>query len=204
VLRVEDRNGETLEINTTRHEEVLSPETTAIMTSILSDVINSGTATSARWRGFLPPAGGKTGTTDSYTDGWFIGFTPEIVTGVWVGFDAAVPIGEKMEGARVALPIWTEYMIEATKGSASLDFPRPDTIVEATVCSESGMLVRDSCPEPYVEWYKRGTAPTDLCSFTHEERRAEQATTREPLRQSLRDLDAMDQGQPSGDRLRLE
>jgi penicillin-binding protein 1A len=201
VLRVEDRNGEVLEINTPHQEEVLSPETTAILTSMLGDVIDSGTAAGARWRGFRLPAGGKTGTTDSYTDGWFIGFTPEIVCGTWIGFDSALPIGEKMEGARVALPVWTEYMIEATEDSPALDFPVPDTIVRMTVCSESGMPARDTCPQPYEELYKRGTEPQGLCSFPHDE----PTTTdidQDDLR--LRDLDLRDQSELARDQLKLE
>ena len=165
VIRVEDRDGRMLEQNASRSEEALGAETAAIMTSMLEDVIRSGTAQSARLRGFTRPAGGKTGTTDEYNNGWFIGFTPEIVTGVWVGYDSNDPIGPKMEGARVALPIWTDFMLEATRDRPPIPFPVPSSIVTARVCSESGMLARDGCPDPYDEFYKAGTQPETLCSF---------------------------------------
>jgi penicillin-binding protein 1A len=165
VIRVEDREGKLLETNATRSEQVLSAETVAIMTSMLSDVIRSGTAAAAWARGLNRPAAGKTGTTDEYNNGWFIGFTPEIVTGVWVGYDSNQPIGDKMEGARVALPIWTDFMVEATRERPAIRFPVPSSLITATVCSESGMLARDGCPEPYQELYKPGTQPEIMCSF---------------------------------------
>jgi len=165
VIRVEDREGRLLETNATRSEEVLGAETVAIATSMLTDVIRSGTAQAAWARGFNRPAAGKTGTTDEYNNGWFIGFTPEIVTGVWVGYDSNDPIGEKMEGARVALPIWTDFMIEATRDRPGVTFPMPPTLITARVCSESGMLAREDCPAPYAELYKPGTQPEELCSF---------------------------------------
>lgn len=165
VLRVEDRDGKALENNASRSETVLAPETAAIMTTMLADVINSGTAVAARLRGFTRPAAGKTGTTDEYNNGWFIGFTPEIVTGVWVGYDSNETMGEKMEGARVALPLWTNFMLEATRGTPPLRFPIPASLVTATVCGESGMLARDGCPDPYEEYYRSGTEPETVCSF---------------------------------------
>lgn len=200
VERVEDRNGDVLEINTPHQEEALSPETAAILTSMLGSVLEDGTGRAARRRGFRLPAGGKTGTTDDYTDGWFVGFTPEIITGVWVGYDDYQPIGERMEGARVALPIWTAFMIEATRHAAALDFQVPPTIVTATVCSESGMLARETCPEPYEELYKRGTEPRALCSF-HTAGAIDRA---DPEVHSLRDLERSDRETHDPEHLRLE
>jgi penicillin-binding protein 1A len=165
VLRVEDRDGKILEVSGSRSEEALSSETAAIMTNILEDVIKSGTGQMARWRGLTRPAAGKTGTTDEYNNGWFIGFTPDIVTGVWVGFDSNETIGDKMEGARVALPIWTDYMLAATRDHLALPFPVPSSMVTCTVCYNSGMRARDACPEPYDELYKAGTEPDALCTF---------------------------------------
>jgi penicillin-binding protein 1A len=200
VLRVEDRNGEILEINTPHQEEALSPETAAIMTSMLESVLDSGTGQGARYRGFRLPAGGKTGTTDDYTDGWFIGFTPEIVTGVWVGFDSYEPIGDKMEGARVALPIWTRYMIEATRDASALDFPVPPGILTRMACSESGMLARETCPEPYEEIYKRGTEPEGLCSF----HTRGVTNSVDPEVHSLHDLDRAEPEKDEDENLQLE
>jgi penicillin-binding protein 1A len=165
VLRVEDRTGRVLETNSTRLEEAISAETAAIMTSMLEDVIDSGTAAGARARGFTRPAGGKTGTTDDYNNGWFIGFTPDLLAGVWVGYDSNEPIGPKMEGARVALPIWTKFMIAATADRPPTAFSLPPSLVTARVCAESGMLVRAECPQPYSEVYKAGTQPDLFCNF---------------------------------------
>ena len=165
VLRVEDRSGQVLESNGSRTEEALSPETAAIVTNMLEDVINSGTAAGARSRGFTRPAAGKTGTTDDYNNGWFIGFTPDIVTGVWVGYDSNESMGPKMEGARVALPIWTSFMITATADMPPTGFVIPPAISSCRVCSESGMLARSECPQTYQELYKPGTQPDLLCNF---------------------------------------
>jgi penicillin-binding protein 1A len=166
VLRVEDKNGQVLETNSGRSDEVLSAETAAIMTSMLADVIDSGTAAGARARGFTRPAAGKTGTTDDYNNGWFIGFTPEIVCGTWVGYDSNQSMGEAMEGARVALPIWTDFMITATSDRPAISFAVPATLITMRVCSESGMLaVEGACPETYLEIYKAGTEPETTCTF---------------------------------------
>jgi penicillin-binding protein 1A len=165
VLRVEDRTGQLLESNGVRTEEALSPETAAILTSMLEDVIDSGTAAGARARGFTRPAAGKTGTTDEYNNGWFIGFTPDIVTGVWVGYDTNDSMGPKMEGARVALPIWTSFMIAATADVPATRFTVPSSIIGYRVCAESGMLARPECPATYEELYKSGTQPELSCNF---------------------------------------
>jgi membrane carboxypeptidase/penicillin-binding protein len=165
VLRVEDRTGQLLESNGVRTEEALSPETAAILTNMLEDVINSGTAAGARARGFTRPAAGKTGTTDDYNNGWFIGFTTDLVTGVWVGYDDNASMGPKMEGARVALPIWTSFMIAATADLPPTRFTVPSSITSYRVCAESGMLARPECPETYQELYKSGTQPELSCNF---------------------------------------
>jgi penicillin-binding protein 1A len=166
VLRVEDRSGQVLETNAGRSEEVLSAETSAIVTDMLADVLDSGTAAGARGLGFGRPAAGKTGTTDNYNNGWFIGFTPEVVCGVWVGYDSNVTMGDRMEGARIALPIWTDFMIAATGDRPALAFPVPSTLVSVRVCNESGMpAIEGACPETYLELFKAGTAPETPCSF---------------------------------------
>jgi membrane carboxypeptidase/penicillin-binding protein len=166
VLRVEDRSGQVLETNAGKSEEVLSAETAGIVTNMLEDVLTSGTAAGARARGFSRPAAGKTGTTDDYNNGWFIGFTPDIVCGVWVGYDSNESMGEAMEGARVALPIWTDFMIAATSDRPATSFSVPSTLITVRVCSESGMLALEgTCPETYLEIYKAGTEPETPCSF---------------------------------------
>jgi penicillin-binding protein 1A len=102
--------------------DVISPETARTMTAMLEEVIQFGTGVQAKV--LKRPAGGKTGTTQDYTDAWFVGFTPQITAGVWVGFDdKQISLGKKETGARAALPIWIEFMQSALAGMPVLDFP---------------------------------------------------------------------------------
>ncbi|MBK7367926.1 MAG: PBP1A family penicillin-binding protein [Candidatus Eisenbacteria bacterium] len=166
ILKVEDRNGVVLERSTPRPFEVLSEGTAATMTSMLQSVMDHGTGYPARARGFTLPAAGKTGTMDNYMDAWFVGFTPSLVCGVWVGYDEKRVIGPGMTGARAALPIWTDFMIGATRGRQSEDFPVPAGTIGRLVCAESGMLATDACPNTTTEMFLEGSEPTEACS-TH-------------------------------------
>ncbi|MBI5168818.1 MAG: PBP1A family penicillin-binding protein [Candidatus Eisenbacteria bacterium] len=166
ILKVEDRNGVVLERATPRPFEVLSEGTAATMTSMMQSVMDHGTGYPARARGFTLPAAGKTGTMDNYMDAWFVGYTPGIVCGVWVGYDEKRVIGPGMTGARAALPIWTDFMIGATRGRQVEDFPVPAGTVGRIVCAESGMLATDACPNTTTEMFIEGSEPTEACS-TH-------------------------------------
>jgi penicillin-binding protein 1A len=100
---------------------VISPEVARTMTAMLEEVIRFGTGVAAKALG--RPAAGKTGTTQDYTDAWFIGFTPQITAGVWVGFDdKQISLGKKETGARAALPVWLEFMQGALAGTPATDF----------------------------------------------------------------------------------
>ena len=116
VRRVEDREGELLYEATPQLTPVFSPTTSFLMASMLTDVINAGTAYKARADGFTLPAAGKTGTTNDYVDAWFVGFTPSLVAGVWVGFDQPQTIVSGGYGGDLAVPVWADFMKEATKG----------------------------------------------------------------------------------------
>ena len=164
ILKVEDRNGTVLEKNTARPAEVLSPQTCAVMTSMLESVMDHGTGYPARERGFTLPSAGKTGTMDDYMDAWFVGYTPSIVAGTWVGYDQKKTIGHGMTGAVAALPIWTDFMIGATRGRPVEDFPMPLGTVNREVCSETGMLATDACPDVTTEMFAEGSEPTEYCS----------------------------------------
>jgi penicillin-binding protein 1A len=192
VLKVEDRNGSVLERNTPRPVEVLSEATAAVMTSMLQSVMDHGTGFPARARGFTLPAGGKTGTMDDYMDAWFVGFTPGLSCGVWVGFDRKRTIGPGMTGGRAALPIWTEFMVGATRGRPVEDFPAPAGTVSRLVCAETGMLATDKCPSVTNEMFGEATEPTEFCS-THPGEPLQPieppAAGRPPARPDLRDLD---------------
>lgn len=164
ILKVEDRNGTVLERTATRPAEVLPEATCATMTSMLASVMDHGTGFPARSAGFSRPAAGKTGTMDDYMDAWFVGYTPELVMGVWVGYDEKKTIGHGMTGAHAALPIWTEFMLGATRGKPVTDFPPPSGSVTRTVCNESGMLATDHCPSTTQEVYTEGTEPREGCT----------------------------------------
>ena len=167
ILRVESKDGEILWENKPRKEAVLSPQTAYVMTSLLQEVVESGTGRTARLRGFTRPAGGKTGTTNDYTDAWFVGFTPDIVCGVWTGFDERQTIIEKGTGSRIALPIWTDFMIEAHDGLPTRNFPAPSGIITKKVCAYSGLLATHSCPKKdlYTEVFIKGTEPNLECDI---------------------------------------
>jgi penicillin-binding protein 1A len=164
ILRVEDKNGKTLEESHATAEEVLSPETALTMTSMMESVIENGTAASARALGFTAPAAGKTGTTDDYSDAWFVGYVPGVVTGVWVGFDRKQKIGPGMTGAAAALPIWVDVMLAATKNRPVQDFPVPSGVVSRLVCTETGLLANPACPSTEIELFREGSEPTGYCN----------------------------------------
>jgi 1A family penicillin-binding protein len=164
VLKVEDRNGNVLEKNAPRPIEVLSEGTASVMTSMLQSVIDHGTGYGARAAGFLNPAAGKTGTMDDYMDAWFVGYTPSLSCGCWVGYDEKKTIGPGMTGARAALPIWTEFMIGATRGRPVEDFPIPAGTVSRLVCAETGMLATDACSNVTNEMFTEGSEPTEYCT----------------------------------------
>jgi penicillin-binding protein 1A len=166
ITKVEDKNGVVLERNTPRPYEVLSEGTAATMTSLLESVMDHGTGFPARAAGFTIPAAGKTGTMDAYMDAWFVGYVPSLTLGVWVGFDEKKTIGPGMTGARAALPIWTEIMMGATRGKPVEDFILPAGTVSRLVCSETGMLATDQCPNTASEIYEEGSEPTEYCT-TH-------------------------------------
>jgi membrane carboxypeptidase/penicillin-binding protein len=141
------------------------------MADMLRSVMDYGRGTGAGARSrhqFYRPAAGKTGTTNDYRDAWFIGFTPQLATGVWVGFDRQDMSFERGEtGAAVALPIWAPYM-KATHDSLGLpeeDFLPPPGIVRAEICTASKRLANDECPTVTYEVFKSGFEPNSHCSI---------------------------------------
>jgi penicillin-binding protein 1A len=193
VLRVEDKNGKVLEQTRTSAEEVLSPETALTMTSMLASVVENGTAASTRALGLSVPAAGKTGTTDDYTDAWFVGYVPNLVTGVWVGFDRKQKIGPGMTGAAAALPIWVDVMAAATKGKAPQEFPMPSGVVSVLICTQTGLLANPACPETELELFHEGVQPSSFCNVHMGDTPAP-----EPM-----DLHETDSEAPPEERLRL-
>ena len=164
VHKIVDRYGRVLEDNSAvQKEEVINAQTAFIMVDLMRSVVDEGTGVRARWMGFTRPAAGKTGTTNNYCDNWFVGFTPQITTGVWIGFDDKTSIGRGHEGGVNAVPVWTEYMITAHDSLPIMDFEEPDNIVHSDVCLESGELATDRCLQVRNEVFIQGTEPTNSC-----------------------------------------
>jgi len=173
ILKVLDKDGNVLEQRDKGAEsEALKASTAAVMTSLLRSVVDDtagGTGRNARLLfGFGRPAGGKTGTTNDYTDAWFVGFTPQIVAGVWVGFDEKISLGNRQTGGQVALPVWARFM---KRGHEALrlpvkDFEVPPDVTQIEVCGEHpGLVVSLYCPVRQREVFVRGTEPTEVCTF---------------------------------------
>jgi penicillin-binding protein 1A len=156
----------------------VSEATAFIMTSMMADVINGGTAWQARRVGFTLPAAGKTGTTNDYHDAWFVGFTPHLVAGVWIGYDMPRTIIANGYAGELAVPLWGRFMAAATRNDKPDRFAMPSTVVPVTICRLSGKLPTDACDSAvvfdndgnptdrsmlYTEYFLRGTEPTDYC-----------------------------------------
>jgi len=164
IARIQDRYGNVIEDNSLiKKEEVLSAQTAYIMVSMMQSVIDEGTGRSSRWRGFTRPAGGKTGTSDNFCDNWFLGYTPQITSGVWVGFDEKLSIGKNHTGATNALPVWTKIMIAAHDTIPIADFEIPEGIEFAEICLESGKLATDRCEEIVKEPFRIENLPQETC-----------------------------------------
>jgi membrane carboxypeptidase/penicillin-binding protein len=133
------------------------------MSDMMADVINAGTAAGARSLGFRLPAAGKTGTTNNFNDAWFIGYTPNLVTGVWIGYDTPHTIMRNGFAATVAVPTWTKFMIEATKGDKAEWLRVPETVVAAEICPVSGRLATANCMEHRRHYFVSGTEPLEYC-----------------------------------------
>ncbi len=164
VLEVRDAAGNLLESNKPVGERVFDSVSTYILISMMESVLNEGTAVAARTRyGFQRPAAGKTGTNNDYRDAWFIGFTPSLLAGVWVGFDEPRTIVWGATGATFALPVWAAFMKEAAKGKPLENFKVPRGVVWVDVCSQSGYLATPNCPKHRLEVYPAGHEPTEPC-----------------------------------------
>jgi penicillin-binding protein 1B len=161
VKRVTNSDGVSITETKTSAQPVLRPEVSWLMTSMMQDVINRGTAARARAMGFTGTAAGKTGTS---RDGWFAGYTPNLVCVVWVGFDDNSELG--LEGSKSALPIWAAFMKQAVQLRPEMggdSFAKPDKVVEAEIDPTSGMLATDICPARRVEYFIEGTQPQTEC-----------------------------------------
>jgi len=180
VRRVETTQGEVLYTAKQEPQQAVSEQTAFLMSNMMADVINAGTAARARALGFTLPAAGKTGTTNDYNDAWFVGFTPSLVAGVWVGFDQPHTILPGGFAAEVAVPLWASFMKSATSGAKPDWLQMPAGIVTANVCRMSGKLATEGCEHAdmiddkghltqrsmvYTEYFAKGTQPTTTCDI---------------------------------------
>jgi 1A family penicillin-binding protein len=163
IIRVYERNRMAWAENPPAVTAVLDPATAYLTTRMLQDVMTYGTAKSLHKFAQERPAAGKTGTTDDYRDAWFIGYTPQLITGVWVGHDKPKPGGKGFTGGAVAAPIWERFMRQALAGEAPTDFSQPETVVAAAIDPQTGYLATAECPESREEFFILGTDPTTYC-----------------------------------------
>jgi penicillin-binding protein 1A len=167
ILRVENARQEVLWQQTPTRTQVLSPEEAWIMVDMMKDVIRRGTAASIWASGFHVPAGGKTGTTNDGTNVWFIGYTPDLLAGVWIGFDKPRKIMNDAQGGRLAAPAWTQFMTEVYRRKPTPpDWPRPQSIITREIDFTTGLLQTPYCPRNVVgtEFFIPGTEPTQECN----------------------------------------
>jgi len=132
-----------------------------VMDDILKDVFIYGTGSKARQLGFDRPFAGKTGTTSNYRDAWFIGYSPRILSLVWIGFDDGHSV--RLSGGDACVPIWTTYMNRVVGQVPQVDWRRPDDVVTRDIDPESGGLATPWCPQTRHEVYVAGTEPTQVC-----------------------------------------
>ncbi len=168
ILKVVDKDGNILYQHTPEKRVVMKPEVAYVITNTLEGVIDHGTGTPAQ---IGRPAAGKTGTTSENYDAWFVGYTPQLAAGVWMGYDKEQKTmvnpetGRKVYGSTFAAPIWREIMKKALENKPVLDFPKPEGLTTAVICTESGKLPGPNCPEESLreEIFIEGTEPTTEC-----------------------------------------
>ena len=161
VTKVTSGEADITRPNKNEPKAIARPDTTYLVTDMLRAVINEGTGAGARSMGFTLDAAGKTGTTNDLRDAWFVGFTPELLTVVWVGFDDNQVVG--LSGSQAALPIWTQFMKGALAGRASVPFQTPNGISWAEIDKGTGKLAAPFCPTVINAPFLAGTEPSATC-----------------------------------------
>lgn len=164
IEKIVDKNGRILDQHMPEEHEVLSPQTCYLMCSMLQTVVCCGTAAMIPGMGFNRPAGGKTGTTNKYSDAWFTGFTPQVVCCVWAGSDEQRSLGNGVTGSLVAVPIWVPTMIALHKDLPVEDFDVPTGIKSAKLCAESFLIATRNCPKTKTDYFLKETV-VDTCTI---------------------------------------
>jgi penicillin-binding protein 1A len=165
IRKITDCDGNIIERNDTKEENVLSPQVAYVALHTMKSVVDGGTAYRIRQTGFRRPAAGKTGTTNNYSDCWFIGFTPELVAGIWVGYDDNQRIYRGATGGDVGAPIWGEFMKAVLDTAPYRDFTVPAGVTYRKTCSKTGLLATVYCPKAREDAFVKGTEPADSCNL---------------------------------------
>ncbi|MCS7228196.1 MAG: penicillin-binding transpeptidase domain-containing protein, partial [Endomicrobia bacterium] len=163
IKTIKDKFGNTLRSYQPKETIVLSHESAYLITNLLKGVIKQGTGSYARNLGKI--CAGKTGTTNDCTDAWFIGYTPDIICGVWVGFDIKKSLGKDATGGKIACPIWTEFMKIATANLPNKDFSKPENIIETLIDANTGLLAGPYSKKVYTETFIKGTEPKEYTTI---------------------------------------
>jgi penicillin-binding protein 1A len=150
-------------------DQLIRPQTAFVLTTLLQGVIEDPGGTGGAARSIGRPAAAKTGSTSGYFDAWFIGFTPDIATGVWVGYDEEKSLGKGEVGGKAALPIWLGYMKSAHEGLPARNFPVPDGVVFANIDNETGKLASASTKNVVRQAFIEGTEPSSVSGETVDE-----------------------------------
>jgi penicillin-binding protein 1A len=161
INRILDRNGQIIEENQPAMKEAIPPETAHVMTNLLVAVVEERGGTGWRIKALNRPAAGKTGTTNELRDAWFIGYTPELITGVWVGYDDHRSMSDGETGSRAASPIWLYFMSEVLKGGTIADFPVPEGVVFVKIDAETGLLASPYSKQTVFQAFKEGSEPKE-------------------------------------------
>jgi penicillin-binding protein 1A len=167
IVKIEDKNGSVIYQKLPEPQEVLSPETTHIVRNMMQDVMDHGTGGPVRWKyKFYEPAGGKTGTTNGFTDAWFMGYTPDIVAGIWVGMDdQKQTLGRGMAGGVAALPFWATFM-KSVYDSVSFNkskFIDSPGVFEVEICLDTQKLATAYCPNTVTDLFTAKNKPHETC-----------------------------------------
>lgn len=165
ILRVTDFEGRVLEENSPKETEVIPAELNYLITHLLRSVILEGTGRGARR--LNRPAAGKTGTSQDQRDLWFVGFTPDLVSGIWVGYDDFSSLGKKLSAGGIVVPWWTDFTKEALSKLPERDFSIPGKIVFVKIDRITGTLATENCPKTFFEAFASGTEPQELCPVDH-------------------------------------
>jgi penicillin-binding protein 1A len=171
VLKVTDRHGNVLEEMAPERKKVIEKSTAYIMTNLLEGVVKHGTG--RRVRALNRPVAGKTGTSNDLFDAWFVGYTPQYITGVWVGLDEMAPLGKGEGGARSASPIFLGFMQRVLKNEPVKVFQAPEGIVFAKIDADTGLLPVPESKDIIFECFKEGTVPTKFTKRPNEVREVE-------------------------------